>query len=142
MNRATAIQLTYFLLRVVTGLLFMQVGGMKILGWFGGVPASMGGPPAVMSQIWIGAMMELIGGALVLVGFLTRPVAFILAGEMAVAYFQFHQGNGFWPIQNQGEKAVLFCFVFLFISAYGAGIMSLDHAIWGKRTHVHSDASS
>jgi putative oxidoreductase len=122
-------QITLFALRVVSGLLFMQAGGMKILDWFGGVPPQMGGHPAVWSQTWIGGVMELVGGAAILVGLFTRPVAFLLSGEMAVAYFQFHQPNGFWPIQNHGESAVLFCFIFLFFAAHGAGSWSVDGAL-------------
>ncbi len=119
-------QITLFLLRVVAGLLFMQAGGMKILDWFGGVPAEFGGHPQFPSQAWIGGMMELVGGAAILLGLFTRPVAFLLSGEMAVAYFQFHQPNGFWPIQNHGEPAVLLCFIFLLFAAHGAGNWSVD----------------
>src|SRR5262245_832270 len=119
-------QVTLFLLRVVAGLLFLQVGGMIILDWFGGIPAEQGGHPAVLSQPWLGGMLELWGGAAVMLGFLTRPVAFVLSGEMAVAYFQFHQPSGFWPIQNHGEPAVLFCFIFLLLAAHGGGDWSLD----------------
>lgn len=122
-------RVTFFLLRVVAGLLFLQAGGMKILDWFGGVPAEHGGHPEFLSQIWIGGALEFYGGAAVLLGLLTRPIAFILSGEMAVAYFQFHQPNGFWPIQNQGEPAVLFCFIFLFFAAHGGGPWSLDASI-------------
>ena len=129
MNMDTARQITWFLLRAVSGLLFMQAGGMKILDWFGGVPTEFGGHPPLLSQTWIGGMLELIGGFLIMIGLLTRPVAFILAGEMAVAYFQFHQPNGFWPIQNHGEPAVLFCFIFLFFAAHGAGPWSVDRVI-------------
>ena len=132
MNKDRAITITLFLLRVMAGLLFMQAGGTKILDWFGGIPAQFGGHPKLMSQVWIGGMLELIGGALVLVGLLTRPVAFILAGEMAVAYFQFHFPQGFWPAQSHGESAVLFCFIFLFFAAQGAGPWSLD-AVWARR---------
>jgi putative oxidoreductase len=140
MTRDRAIDLTYFLLRVVAGLMFMQAGGQKLLGWFGGVPAAMGGPPAAMTQVWYGAWMELIGGALIILGLFTRPVAFLLAGEMAVAYWQFHYGGGkapweapwTWPAQNGGAPAVLYCFIFLFMAAYGAGRWSLDAAIFGK----------
>lgn len=121
-------QITLFLLRVVSGLLFMQAGGMKILDWFGGVPAEFGGHPLFPSEAWIGGMMELVGGAAILLGLFTRPVAFLLSGEMAVAYFQFHQPNGFWPIQNHGEPAVLFCFIFLLFAAHGAGNWSVDAA--------------
>ena len=131
MDRAKSI--TFFLLRVVSGLLFLQAGGMKIFDWFGGVPAQFGGHPPLMSQIWIGGVLEFYGGAAVLLGFLTQPVAFILSGEMAVAYFQFHQPSGFWPVQNHGEPAVLFCFIFLFFAAHGAGKWSLDALLREKR---------
>ncbi|HYV20606.1 MAG TPA: DoxX family protein [Verrucomicrobiae bacterium] len=120
---------TTFLLRVVAGLLFMQAGGLKMLDWFGGIPPEHGGHPLFPSQIWFGGMLELVGGALVLIGLCTRPVAFILSGEMAVAYFQFHQPGGLWPAQNHGEPAVLFCFIFLFFAAHGGGPWSIDHLI-------------
>ena len=131
MERATRI--TVFLLRVVAGLLFLQAGGVKILDWFGGVPAQFGGHPAFMSQTWIGGVLELYGGAAILLGLLTQPVAFMLSGEMAVAYFQFHQPHGFWPVQNHGEPAVLLCFIFLFFAAHGAGPWSLDARLGRKR---------
>ena len=76
--------------------------------------------------MWIGGVLEFYGGAAILLGLCTKPVAFILSGEMAVAYFQFHQPQGFWPIQNHGEPAVLLCFTFLFFAAHGAGEWSLD----------------
>ena len=127
MNHAR--QIAWLLLRVVAGLLFLQAGGMKILDWFGGIPAEFGGHPAFLSQTWVGGVLELVGGSAVLIGLLARPVAFILSGEMAVAYFQFHQPNGLWPIQNHGEPAVLFCFIFLFFAAHGAGPWSVDRVI-------------
>lgn len=139
MNRDRAIAISVLLLRVVAGLIFMQAGGMKILDWFGGIPAAHGGHPQLMSQIWIGGMFELVGGMLILAGLFTRVVAFILSGEMAVAYFQFHQPGGTWPIQNHGEAAVLFCFIFLFFAAYGAGPWSLD-ALWQRRRHTKATA--
>ncbi len=129
MERARPI--TCFLLRVVSGLLFMQAGGMKIFDWFGGIPAQYGGHPALFSQAWIGGVLELYGGAAVLLGLFTRPIAFVLSGEMAVAYFQFHQPDGVWPIQNHGESSVLFCFIFLFLAAQGGGEWSLD--AWIRR---------
>ena len=138
MNMDRAKQITMFLLRVVAGLLFLQAGGMKIFDWFGGVPAEHGGHPAMMSQIWIGGVLEFYGGALILLGLFTRPVAFILSGEMAVAYFQFHQPGGFWPIQNHGEAAVLFCFIFLFYAAHGGGEWSLDALIRRRRQKAKS----
>jgi putative oxidoreductase len=121
------------LLRIVAGLLFLQAGGMKILDWFGGIPAEFGGHPAVMSQTWIGGVLELYGGTAILLGLFTRPVAFVLSGERAVAYFQFHQPGGTWPVQNHGEPAVLFCFIFLFFAAHGAGSWSIDGFIRRKR---------
>ena len=134
MNMERARHVAVFLLRVVSGLMFLQAGGMKILDWFGRVPAQFGGHPAMMSQMWIGGVLELYGGAAILLGLLTQPVAFILSGEMAVAYFQFHQPNGFWPLQNHGEPAVLLCFIFLFFAASGAGPWSLDAVLGRKRT--------
>ena len=126
-------EFTYFLLRVVSGLLFFQIGSVKFLGWFGGVPAEHGGQPALTSLVGIGGMMEFFGGILIMLGFFTRPVAFLLSGEMAVAYFKFHQKDGFWPIQNHGEMAVLFCFIFLFMAARGGGELSVDGLRKGKR---------
>lgn len=140
MNRETPIQVTYFLLRVVVGLLFMQHGGQKIFDWFGGTP--IGHPPA-WSQAWIGGVLEFYGGLLVMIGLFTRPVAFILAGEMAVAYWQFHfKVDQFWPIQNGGVSAVLYCFVFLFMAAHGGSKGSLDWMFWGKRRSGFSNAQS
>ena len=131
MNMNRAIEVTYFLLRVVTGLLFLQAGGMKILGWFGGMPQGFEAP--VMSQVWIGGILELVGGFLILIGLFTRPVAFILSGEMAVAYWQFHAPNGTWPIQNHGEPAVLLCFIFLYMAARGGGDWSVDALMRHRR---------
>ena len=118
-------EITHALLRIVAGLLFLHHGGQKLFGWFGGIPPN-GGPAPLWSQAGIGGFLEFFGGSLILVGLLTRPVAFVLAGEMAVAYFQFHQPRGPLPIQNHGEPAVLYCFLFLFFAAHGAGRFSLD----------------
>jgi len=131
MNMNKAVQVTYFLLRVVTGLLFFQVGAMKMFGWFGGMPG--GGTPPLMSQIGIGGVLEVVGGVTIMLGLLTRAVAFILSGEMAVAYWQFHAPNATWPVQNQGQPAVLFCFIFLYMAARGAGEWSVDELIHRKR---------
>lgn len=133
MRTERANEVAVFLLRVVAGLLFLQAGGMKLLDWFGGVPAQFGGHPKLLSQVWIGGALELYGGAAVLLGLCTRPIAFVLSGEMAVAYFQFHQPQGFWPIQNHGEPAVLLCFIFLFFAAHGAGDWSVDAVIRRRR---------
>ena len=133
MTMERAKQITVFLLRVVAGLMFLQAGGVKLFDWFGGVPAQFGGHPAMLSQVGIGGALEFYGGTAILLGLLTQPVAFLLSGEMAVAYFQFHQPNGFWPVQNHGEPAVLFCFIFLFLAAQGAGPWSLDALLKRKR---------
>ncbi len=114
----------YFLLRVVSGLLFLQAGGMKLFGWFGGMPGGITAP--FLSQVWIGGVLEFFGGLAILLGLRTRLVAFILSGEMAVAYWQFHAPMGTWPIQNHGEPAVLLCFIFLYMAAQGSGKWSLD----------------
>ena len=127
------VQITYFLLRVVAGLLFIQAGGMKLLGWFGGMPGPSGSTAPWMSQMGIGGVIEFFGGIAIMLGLLTRPVAFILSGEMAVAYWQIHAPNGTWPILNHGEPAVLFCFIFLYMAAQGGGDWSLDALIRRKR---------
>jgi putative oxidoreductase len=129
MNRNRAVQVAYCLLRVVSGLLFLQAGSMKLLGWFGGVPGIPGGIPPLLSQVGIGGILEFFGGLAIMLGLATRPVAFILSGEMAVAYWQFHAPNGAWPILNHGEPAVLLCFIFLYIAAQGGGDWSLDALI-------------
>lgn len=113
------------LLRLVAGLLFFQAGAMKLFGWYGGIPG--GGTVPFASQVGIGALLEIVGGIAIAGGLFTRPIAFVLAGEMAVAYWQFHfpHGGG-WPIQNGGQPAVLFCFLFLYLAATGAGRFSVD----------------
>jgi putative oxidoreductase len=126
MNMDRAKQITLFLLRVVAGFLFVQAGGMKLFDWFGGIPAAFGGHPKLLSLVGVAGMLEFYGGTAILLGFLTRPVAFLLSGEMAVAYFMAHQPQGRWPIQNHGEPAVLLCFIFLFLAAHGAGDWSID----------------
>jgi putative oxidoreductase len=126
MNMNRAKQVSLFLLRMVAGLLLLQAGGMKLFDWFGGVPAAFGGHPKLFSLIGVAGILEFYGGAAILLGFLTQPIAFLLSGEMAVAYFMAHQPQGTWPIQNHGEPAVLLCFIFLFLAAHGAGEWSLD----------------
>ena len=120
---------THSLLRIVAGLLFICPGAMKLLGWFGGMPPGVPMTPLLYTAGYI----ELIGGTLILLGLFTRPVAFIASGEMAFAYFIGHFPRGFWPILNQGEPAVLFCFIYLFLWGNGAGPISLDHLLqWRK----------
>ena len=116
-------------LRMVAALMFLQSGTMKLFGWPLAMPA--GQTASLTSQVGIGGLLEFVGGVLLLVGLFTRPVAFLLSGEMAVAYFQFHQPQGFWPIVNQGQPAVLYCFIWLYLSAAGPGPWSLD-ARWKK----------
>lgn len=112
-------------LRIVAAAMFALSGTVILFGFPEGMPPD-GGTAPVLSQIWIGGVLELLGGALLLLGFFTRPVAFLLAGEMAVAYFQFHFPEGFWPSTNGGTLAALYCFVWLYFSATGAGPWSLD----------------
>jgi putative oxidoreductase len=132
MNMDRTAQVTYFFLRVVAGLLFIQTGGLILFGWFGGIPGQPGTPP-LLSQTGIGGLLEFFGGIAIMLGLGTRPVAFTLSGMMAVAYWQFHAPNGVSPVQNQGIAAVLFCFLFLYMSAQGAGDWSLDALIRHKR---------
>jgi putative oxidoreductase len=111
-------------LRIVAAILFIQAGTVKLFGWPMGMPGGATAP--LMSQVGIGGLLETVGGFLLLIGLFTRPVAFVLSGEMAVAYFQFHQPNGFWPVVNQGQQAVLFCFIWLYLAAAGPGPWSVD----------------
>lgn len=137
MNRERAIQFTYFLLRVVAGLLFLQFGGLILFGWFGGMPGQPS-PPPLVSQTGIGGLLEFFGGIAILLGLNTRLVAFVLSGMMAVAYWQFHAPQGGWPIENQGVPAVLFSFIFLYMAARGAGDWSLDALLRRRRESVPS----
>jgi len=130
-----AVQITYFLLRVVSGVLFIQFGGLILFGWFGGVPGQPG-TPSLVSQTGIGGLLEFFGGIAIVLGLGTRPVGFILSGMMAIAYWQFHAPNGVSPVQNQGVPAVLFCFIYLYIAARGGGDWSLDALLRRKRTEM------
>lgn len=113
-------------LRIVTAFLLIAHGAQKLFGFLAppGMPSF---PP--FSQMWVAGTLEFFGGLLLLVGLFTRPVAFILSGMMAVAYFQTHAPGGFWPLQNKGELAVLYCFVFLFLWFAGGGEWSLDRLL-------------
>jgi len=120
-------------LRIVVAFLFMQFGTAKLFG----LPAPImpdGGTAPVGSLAGIAGLLEAFGGIFILVGLFTRPVAFLLAGEMAVAYFYGHAPQGFWPVLNQGTPAILFCFVFLYFSAAGAGPWSLDAGRTGHQS--------
>jgi putative oxidoreductase len=113
------------ILRIVSALTFMMSGSMKLFAFPMGVPPN-GGTVPLLSQMGVGGILEFFGGLLLLLGWYTRPVAFILSGEMAVAYFQFHYPQNFWPIINGGTPAILFCFLWLYFSAAGAGAFSID----------------
>ena len=111
-------------LRIVSALIFMEHGTQKLLGF---PPMAQGmSPPAPLTLLWFGGILEMVGGALLLIGLFSRPVAFILAGEMAVAYWMFHAPGGPFPALNGGDAAILYCFVFLYIAAAGPGPWSLD----------------
>lgn len=112
-------------LRIVAGLMFMQHGVQKLFGWLGGVDGA-GGTAELMSRYGVAGVLETFGGLLIVLGLLTRPVAFVLAGEMAAAYFLAHAAQSVFPLLNRGEAAVLFCFIFLFLVFNGPGRFSLD----------------
>jgi putative oxidoreductase len=115
-------------LRIVTALLFMEHGTTKLLGF----PPSEMPAPAFLSLFWFSGVLELVGGALVLIGLFTRPVAFVLSGLMAVAYFMVHAKQGFWTILNRGELAALYCFIFLYLAFAGGGSLSFDRIVRRK----------
>jgi putative oxidoreductase len=112
-------------LRIVTALLFIEHGTQKLFG-FPAPPQS--GMPPLLSLYGIGAILELLGGLLILVGLFTRPVAFVLAGEMAAAYWMFHAPQSLYPVLNGGDAAILYCFVFLLLVFTGPGAWSIDGA--------------
>lgn len=112
-------------LRIVAALLFMAHGTQKLFGWPASEPQKT---VELMSLFGVAGVLETFGGLLLLLGLFTRPVAFLLAGEMAVAYFMVHAPQGFWPILNRGELAALYCFLFLYLAAAGGGLWSLDAA--------------
>ena len=124
---------TWAILRIVTGLAFMTHGLPKLFGWMGG----FGGPgeaAELMSRFGVAGVLETFGGLLIVFGLFTRPVAFLLAGEMAVAYFWIHSGfSDPWWWTNGGEKAMLFSFIFLFFSAWGAGPFSVDARLAARK---------
>jgi putative oxidoreductase len=111
-------------LRIVTALIFMEHGTQKLFGWPGPPPG--GALPPAFSLFWVGAVLEAVGGLLILIGLFTRPVAFLLAGEMAVAYWMFHAPQNFFPALNGGDAAILYCFVFLLLVFTGPGAWSVD----------------
>lgn len=116
-------------LRIVAGLLFMLHGTQKLFNYPPG-PLKPDGtslfPLPLLSLAGVAGILELVGGLFILLGLFTRPVAFILSGEMAVAYFMNHAPKGFWPLLNGGELSVLYCFIFLYLAAAGGGPWSVD----------------
>jgi len=132
----TSRAVTHALLRVVTGLMFWQHGAQKLFGLLGGQQV-----PDLTSLAGLAGVLEFVGGILIVIGLFTRPVAFVLSGEMAFAYFMAHAPQGLWPVENRGEPAVLFCFLFLFFAAHGAGRYSVD-AVLSRQRHVRLDRSA
>lgn len=122
------------LVRIVLAFVFMQFGTAKLFGF--PAPVMPGGGTAPLTSLaGIASVLETFGGFFLLLGLFTRPVAFLLSGEMAVAYFYGHAPQGFWTVLNQGAPAVLFCFIFLYMSAAGGGPWSVD-ALWSRHQSV------
>ena len=124
--------LIYAAMRIVVGLMFAQHGAQKLFGWLGGM-GDDGGSAAFLSMMFFAGLIEFFGGLLVAVGYQTSWAAFIASGQMATAYFMAHASRGLFPIQNRGESAVIYSFIFLYIAAHGAGTLSLD-SIFGKKS--------
>ena len=113
-------------LRIIAGFLFIQHGAQKLFGFM--APPQWSSPP-ILSMVGIAGALEFFGGLLLIIGLLTRPVAFILSGLMAVAYFMVHAPQGFWTLQNKGELAALYSFLFLFLAVAGGGAWSIDRLL-------------
>lgn len=120
MSKGSFESYAHALLRIVAGFTFSMHGLQKLFGLLGGHRVQL------LSLLGLAGVLESVGGLLILLGLFTRPVAFVLCGEMAVAYFKTHNPRGFWPATNGGELAVLYCFIFLLLMAAGAGPLSLD----------------
>ena len=125
--RANLEAYAYSALRIVTGFLLLFHGLQKLFGMFGGRTVEL------LSLRGVAGVIELVGGTLVMLGMFTSPVAFVCSGQMAFAYFISHHSQNIWPIMNRGELAALYCFVFLYIAARGAGPLSLDRLLWKRR---------
>ena len=110
----------YAIMRIILGLLFVSHGGQKLFGWFGGQPVPLG------SLFGVAGIIEIVLGVMITIGLFAGYAAFIASGEMAVAYFIGHFPKSFWPLENEGELAVLFCFTLLYMATQGAGIWSVD----------------
>ena len=120
--------LSHALLRMVAGFLFACHGAQNTFGLLGGFGGKPGATAPLFTLLWVGGLIELVGGTLVALGVRTSIAAFVCSGQMAVAYFMFHQPKGLLPIQNGGELATLYAFVFLFIAAKGAGPLTLERS--------------
>lgn len=117
-------------LRIVAAFVFIPSGTIKLFAFPMAMPD--GQTAELASLVGIGGLLEVVGGTLILLGLFTRPVAFVLAGQMAVAYFMFHAPQSFWPVVNGGIPAVIYCFVWLYLSAAGPGPWSLDAKLRGR----------
>lgn len=118
------------LLRIVAGLLFLSHGLVKLFGF---PPGAQPGPQPLMTMFGVGGVIELVAGALIALGLLTRAAAFVASGEMAVGYWLYHASKGFYPAVNGGDAAILYCFLFLYLVAAGPGAFALDGLIGAKR---------
>lgn len=128
-SRYSPVALT--LLRIIAGFLFMPHGAQKLFGWLGGIEGT-GASASFPNLMWVAGVLEFFGGLCLLLGVWTRPVAFLLSGMMATAYFMGHASRGFWPLLNRGELAVLYCFVFLFLAAAGGRPLTVE-GLWQKK---------
>jgi putative oxidoreductase len=125
------------ILRIVAGFIFWMHGAQKLLGLFGGFGGE-GGTAPIASLMGVAGILELVGGTLIIIGLFTRPVAFILSGEMAYAYFTAHiPRGGFWPVENGGEPAALYAFIFLFFAAAGGGAFAVDRVLAKRKRAGH-----
>ena len=131
--RSTIAESALSALRIVSAFMLTQHGVQKLFGWLLPAERAFTGAPDIFTRMWFAGMLETFGGLLLLLGLFTRPVAFVLSGQMAFAYFLVHAGQGFWPILNGGELAALYCFVFLALSALGGGRFSIDRVLVERR---------
>ena len=131
-RRAVFVGLTLLALRVVSALVLLEHATAQAFGVPNNPARPFEGAPAILSRTWVASVIELVGGPLIILGLFTRPIAFVLSGLMAFAYFIVHAPVNFFPVVNRGEPAVLLCFVFLYMAAAGAGPYSLD-AMWTAR---------
>jgi putative oxidoreductase len=125
-------EVTYALFRVVAGLLFACHGAQKLFGVLGGFQGQPGATAPLQSLAGAGGIIEFFGGLLIAVGLFAGPVAFLCSGEMAIGYFMMHAPQGFWPLLNRGELAVLYCFAFLHVATRGSGLWSVDSSFRGR----------